>query len=85
VSNQNPSSTVRAELAEIVGAVLDLPADAVNDETSSATVEAWDSFRHLTMILAVEDAFRVSFEEGQIADLASFAALLRAVERCRRP
>jgi acyl carrier protein len=69
----------RAKLADIVATTLDLPPDAVTDGLSSETSENWDSVRHLTLVLAVEDAFGITFDEAEIPELTSFAALLRAV------
>jgi acyl carrier protein len=73
-------SPTRSKLADIVAATLDVPVEEVGDTLSSETSESWDSIRHLTLILAVEDAFGVTFDERQIPELVSFPALLRAVE-----
>ena len=71
---------LRARLADIVATILELPPDRVTDDLSSATSESWDSVRHLTLILAIEDAFGIQFDEIEIPVLTSLSALLRAVE-----
>jgi acyl carrier protein len=73
-------SSARAKLADIVSITLDLPLERIDDTLSSETAESWDSIRHLTLILAVEDAFVFTFDERQISELTSFPVLLRAVE-----
>jgi len=70
----------RTKLADIVATTLELPIDMIDDALSSETAESWDSIRHLTLILAVEDAFGFTFDELQIPELTSFPNLLRAVE-----
>ncbi len=77
------SASVTAKLVEIVSTVIEVPPEAVDDRLSSETAEAWDSVRHLTLILAVEDAFGITFDESQIAELTNFAALRAAVEQRR--
>jgi acyl carrier protein len=71
---------VRDKLVDIVAVTFDLPTEAVTDGLSSETNEAWDSVRHLTLILAVEDAFGIQFNEAELLGLTNFSALLRAIE-----
>jgi len=71
---------VRDQLVDIVAVTFDLPIEAVTDGLSSETDEAWDSVRHLTLILAVEDTFGIQFDEAELLGLTNFSALLRAIE-----
>ncbi len=66
---------MRDELKEIFRNVLDL--DSVPDDASTTTVASWDSVRHLSLILAIEERFDVSFDADEIPELTSFAALER--------
>lgn len=76
---------IKPELFDVVAAVLELPADRVSDDLSTANCETWDSLRHLRLVLAVEDHFAVSFDEVEIASLTSVSTLLDAVtERLAR-
>jgi acyl carrier protein len=73
-------SAVRDRLTDIVATILEVPPELVTDDFSAASSENWDSVRHLNLVLAVEDAFGVLFDEKEIAGLNSFAALLRSLE-----
>ena len=70
----------RTRVRDIVALTLDVPVEAVTDELSADTNDEWDSVRHLTLILAIEDAFGIQFDEIEIPVLTSLSALLRAVE-----
>ena len=37
----------------------------VNDETTAADVDGWDSLRHITLLAAIEDEFDIEFEFGE--------------------
>lgn len=76
---------VDAQLRNVVGAVLDTDPAQLDDSTSPKTLAAWDSVTHIQLVLAVEAEFGVQFDADEIADLASYGALKRAVERLRGP
>ena len=38
----------------------------VNDATTAADIEDWDSLEHISLIVAVENAFGIKFGMGQV-------------------
>lgn len=55
-----------------------------DDETLSAKTEpSWDSLRHVEVLLAVEGALDVRFDEDELAQLDSVEKLVRSVKRHR--
>jgi acyl carrier protein len=54
---------------------------AVGPATSRRTEPAWDSLRHVEILLGVESGFDIRFEEAELAELDSVAALTEAVRR----
>src|SRR5262249_56275569 len=71
----------RETLRKIVADVMQLPLAAVPADASSQTIEAWDSLRHLDIVMAIEAATGVNFSTAEIVELTSLerieAALLR--------
>ena len=53
----------------------------LNADTSQKNLSAWDSLRHLNLIVALEDAFEVSFEPEQIAVMTSFAIIMEELSK----
>ncbi|MDP9382650.1 MAG: acyl carrier protein [Chloroflexota bacterium] len=53
-------------LEELFGAVLDVPAASLTEESGPETVTEWDSFGHITLITAMEETYGVSFETDEI-------------------
>jgi acyl carrier protein len=53
----------------------------LNEDTSQKNLSAWDSLRHLNLIVALEDEFDVSFEPEQIAIMTSFAAIMEELNK----
>lgn len=61
-----------AALKRVMGAVLGVDPSTITAETSSDTVKAWDSIRHMTLILAIEEEFKVSIPDEEAADVTSY-------------
>lgn len=45
----------------VIGRALGVPPGAITDESSSSTLEAWDSLGHITLILELESHYRIRF------------------------
>jgi acyl carrier protein len=70
-----PGKQAAAELAEVVAAVLNLdPADIV-EEAGPATLGSWTSRKHIELVVAIEDAYGVSFTAKEIFGIRSVGDL----------
>lgn len=50
------------QLKNIFSSVLNLPLEEVSDSISMDTVEDWDSIKHLSLILSLEQEFTISIQ-----------------------
>jgi acyl carrier protein len=78
----NPMSSpqVPSSLRDILADVLEISPDEVTPETGVATVDNWDSFRHLQAILAIEGEYGVQFDPQRIAELTTVALIQAELE-----
>jgi acyl carrier protein len=65
-------------LKDVMATVLEIAADSINDDTSMDTVEAWDSIKHMNLVLAIEEEFGVSIPDEDAANITS-SPLIRLV------
>jgi acyl carrier protein len=65
-------------LKDIMATVLGIAADSINDDTSMDTVEAWDSIKHMNLVLAIEEEFGVGIPDEDVANITSYP-LIRLV------
>ena len=75
-SQQIPSS-----LRDIFADTLEISSDEVTPELSMESVETWDSFRHLQLILSIEDEYGVQFDPQKIPELTTVAKVQQALEQ----
>ena len=68
---------VRSMLALLLGLAL----EDVAATASRPSLEAWDSLRHLQLVLALEEKFRIRFGDAELAALDSVPRLVDAIRR----
>ncbi|MBQ6128931.1 MAG: acyl carrier protein [Lachnospiraceae bacterium] len=51
----------------------------VNDETTAADVDGWDSLVHITLIDAVEEEFDISFDMKTIVKLGNVGEMVDVI------
>jgi acyl carrier protein len=71
-------SANEAKLKGVLSDVLGVPAETIDDGTSMDSVAAWDSLKHLNLVLALEEQFSIALSEEQSFEILSFP-LIKAV------
>jgi len=63
-------------LKKIMSQVFDTPVESINKVSSPDTIDNWDSVNHINLVLALEQAFGISFEPDEIIELMNFELIL---------
>ncbi len=66
------------KLKEVFKNIFQIDVSLIDDETSVDTVEKWDSLKHLNLVLALEEAFNITFTEEESVEIMSYP-LIKAV------
>ena len=64
-----------APLEEVISSVLGVSPQSLSDESSIENVEAWDSLRQLSILLALESAYGITITADQALDMNSISAI----------
>ena len=73
------SADLERRVREIMADILHLDAARIDDSTSMDSVEHWDSANHISLVLALEEEFGISFDVAEIEAMTSFAEVLGGV------
>ncbi len=73
------SQPVPDSLRSLLADTLDIAPEKVTPELSAQTLESWDSFTHLQVILALEGEYGIQFDPQRIPELTSVAKLQTAL------
>lgn len=52
----------------------------VNDSTTAADVDGWDSLRHITLLAAIEDEFDIEFTMGATVKMKNVGEMVDYIE-----
>lgn len=51
----------------------------VNDETTAADIEDWDSLTHIGLMVTIEECFRIKFNMGEVNGLKNVGEMMDAI------
>ncbi|MEQ8192416.1 MAG: acyl carrier protein [Candidatus Eremiobacterota bacterium] len=68
------------ELNGIFRTVFDDEDITVNDESTAADVDGWDSLSHVNLIIAIEQKFKIKFSTKELLTFKNVGDLRRAIE-----
>jgi acyl carrier protein len=68
------------KLQQILAAVFEVDEKSINANTSPDTIEAWDSLKHLNLVLALEEEFQINFDEDQVVEILSFELIVEVLK-----
>ena len=66
-------------IKQIMSAVFEVPANEINESSSTDNVYQWDSIRHLNLVVSLEEEFEIEFEEEEIINLLNFELIKEIV------
>lgn len=56
--------------------VMNVPIESVKEDSSPETIETWDSLKHMSLILTLEEEFGVQFSDEEIVKMLSVAIIM---------
>jgi acyl carrier protein len=74
------SSPIPSSLRDLLADILEISPEEINAESGTATVETWDSFRHLQAILAIEGEYGVQLDPQRIPELTTVGKIQAELE-----
>ena len=68
------------KVAEIVADLFGLPIEQVGPDASPSTIDAWDSFQQLNLVLALEQEFGIQFNPEEIEVMKSVDSIVQLLK-----
>lgn len=68
-------------LNEVFRDVFDDEEIEVNDDTTAADIDGWDSLMHITLMDAVEEEFDIRFDMKTVVKMKNVGEMVDAIER----
>jgi citrate synthase len=68
-------------VADVVASTFGIPASTVTDALAFQQSREWDSLNHISLMLSLEEAFDVTFDDDEIVEMTSVAAIRESLRR----
>lgn len=72
-------SNIKNQVKNIMSAVLEIPIDQIDDAASPDTIESWDSLKHMNLIVALEEEFKLQFDDEQTLEMLNYELICNIV------
>jgi acyl carrier protein len=69
------------ELKHVIAIALNTDDVEITDDASMDTVGTWDSLRHLYVVMALEEALDVKFDDSEAVSITSLLLILASLEK----
>ena len=66
-------------IRNVMAAVFDISPEEISDDASPHDIKAWDSVKHMNLILALEEEFDIHFDDAEIPSLVNFKIIAATI------
>jgi acyl carrier protein len=67
-------------LKQVMATLLTVDVSAIDQDASMDTIPTWDSLRHMNLVLALEEEFRVSIPDEDAGNITSYKLIKLVLE-----
>ena len=67
-------------LKKVMAEVFDVPAGGITQDASAYTIPAWDSLKHINLILALQKEFGIRFEDEEIPTMVNYQIIVSTLK-----
>ena len=71
---------VQEKVIQVLINIFQVSPDKISTKTTSDNVENWDSMNHISMILALEQEFSISYDEEQAVSMLSVGEIIEVTK-----
>ena len=71
---------MKEKVFHVVSQVFGVQIDELSEDSSPDTIQAWDSLKHMNLVLALEEEFGVRFSDEKIMQMLSVGLITEAVQ-----
>ena len=69
------------DVKQVMSDVFGVEPKTINDDSSIDTIETWDSLRHLNLVLALEEKFKLSLTEEETVEILNYKLIKMTLEK----
>lgn len=59
-------------IKDVMAAVFEMSIDEITDISSPDNIESWDSLKHMSLVVALEEEFCIQFTDEEILEIINY-------------
>ncbi len=71
---------MKDKVLQLISQIMDTDIATLNEKSSSKNVDNWDSLRHMNLIVAIEEEFKIELSDEQIVEMISYKKIIQVLE-----
>jgi acyl carrier protein len=75
---------IKEKITKVMSAVFEVPVEEISEDSSSDSIESWDSLKHLNLIIALEEEFDINIPDEEVGNLINFKLIELIVNECKK-
>ena len=70
---------IENRLKNVMAAVFNVSVEEINEDTSSDTIDSWDSLNLLNLVTSLEEEFDIHFDDDEITEMLNFKLIKQII------
>ena len=70
------NNNIEDRIKNIMSAVFQIPVKQIDANSSPKTIEAWDSLKHINLVMALEEEFEIKFTDYEIFYMLDYSLII---------
>lgn len=76
------SEEIKEKVKDVMSLVLETDKSQIQEDSSTDSIENWDSLRQLNLIIALEEAFNVSIPDEEVGNMVNYKIVCHIISDC---
>ena len=72
---------MESRIKVVMSNVLNIDSDTIKDDSSPDNIKDWDSIKHMNLIFALEEEFKIQFDDEEIVDSMKYINILNIIKK----
>jgi len=72
---------MKDKVFQIVSRIMGVPMEQISEHSSPDGVQEWDSLKHMSLLLSLEEEFDVRFEDDELIEMMSVGKILEVLQK----
>jgi acyl carrier protein len=72
---------MESRIKNVMAAVFEISVEEINDQTSSDSIESWDSLNLMNLVVSLEEEFDIQFDDQEIVKMLNFKLICEIIKQ----